>query len=66
MRAGDKAADLLSRREGTIPILEPPHRGGFVEALWCQPVCLREVEPPRRESSPPQPARRRQGATPAE
>jgi hypothetical protein len=46
MRAGDKAADLGSRREGTVPILE--NRATAVVS-WRR---LREAEPRRRESSP--------------
>ena len=48
MRAGDKATDLGSRREGTVLILE-----SRPTAPSCQPVCLREAEPPGRERSAP-------------
>ena len=47
MRAGDKAADLGSRREGTVPILES--RPTAVVS-WRR---LREAEPPGRERSAP-------------
>jgi hypothetical protein len=62
MRAGDKAADLGSRREGTIPILEsrPTAAVSWRRLRASQPAFVKRSRP--GEKAPlPQPARRRQG-----
>ena len=62
MRAGDKAADLDSRREGTISILQsrPTAAVSWRRLRASQPAFVKRSRP--GEKAPlPQPARRRQG-----
>ena len=67
MRAGDKAADLGSRREGTIPILESrPTAAVSWRRLRASQSAFGKRSRPGEKDPLPQPARRRQGATPAE